>query len=128
MRSCDRTVNCFWTLIIMHLYGSATYILYILVENSLQNKEEEARLREGSSALIVTRTEPSNELVPAGGTLGETLDTTGKECLIARFRTCTCTGNTETKVSKGYAIIVYRKKCSPMLRLKKKKKKKKKNA
>lgn len=44
---------------------------------SLQNKEEEARLREGSSALIVTSTEPSNELSRTD-TLGETLDTTGK--------------------------------------------------
>ncbi|KAL0713253.1 hypothetical protein Bca4012_020231 [Brassica carinata] len=44
---------------------------------SSQNEEEEARLREGSSALIVTSTEPSNEFVPAS-IIGETLDTTGK--------------------------------------------------
>ncbi|CAN6999502.1 unnamed protein product [Brassica rapa subsp. trilocularis] len=43
---------------------------------SLQDEEEEARLR-GSSALIVPSTEPSNKLVSAG-TLGETLDATGK--------------------------------------------------
>ncbi|KAL0740559.1 hypothetical protein Bca4012_082072 [Brassica carinata] len=43
---------------------------------SLQEEEETARLREGSSALIVPSTEPSNELVSAG-TLGETLNTTG---------------------------------------------------
>ncbi|KAG2306687.1 hypothetical protein Bca52824_026435 [Brassica carinata] len=40
---------------------------------SLQDEEEEARLRGGSSALIVPSTEPANKLVSAG-TLGETLD------------------------------------------------------
>ncbi|KAG2306682.1 hypothetical protein Bca52824_026430 [Brassica carinata] len=44
---------------------------------SLQDEEEEARLRGGSSALIVPSTEPANKLVSAG-TLGETLDATGK--------------------------------------------------
>ncbi|CAF2099124.1 BnaA05g16660D [Brassica napus] len=44
---------------------------------SLQDEEEEARLRGSSSALIVPSTEPSNKLVSAG-TLGETLDATGK--------------------------------------------------
>ncbi|KAJ0264768.1 CRM-domain containing factor CFM3A [Hirschfeldia incana] len=44
---------------------------------SLQDEEEEARLRVSSSALIVPSTEPSNKLVSAG-TLGETLDATGK--------------------------------------------------
>uniref|UniRef100_M4F7D4 CRM domain-containing protein n=1 Tax=Brassica campestris TaxID=3711 RepID=M4F7D4_BRACM len=43
---------------------------------SLQ-EEEEARLEEGSSALIVISTEPSNELVYAG-TLGKTRDLTSK--------------------------------------------------
>ncbi|CAH8382125.1 unnamed protein product [Eruca vesicaria subsp. sativa] len=43
---------------------------------SLQDEEEEARLR-GSSALIVPSTEPTNKLTSAG-TLGETLDATGK--------------------------------------------------
>lgn len=43
---------------------------------SLQDEEEEARLR-GSSALIVPSTEPTSKLVSAG-TLGETLDATGK--------------------------------------------------
>ncbi|KAF8086614.1 hypothetical protein N665_0619s0008 [Sinapis alba] len=43
---------------------------------SLQDEEEEARLR-GSSALIGPSTEPANKLVSAG-TLGETLDATGK--------------------------------------------------
>lgn len=44
---------------------------------SLQDEEEEARLRGSSLALIVPSTEPSNKLVSAG-TLGETLDATGK--------------------------------------------------
>ncbi|KAL0702469.1 hypothetical protein Bca4012_058591 [Brassica carinata] len=44
---------------------------------SLQDEKEEARLREGSSALIVPSTEPSHEIVSAG-TLGETLDVTSK--------------------------------------------------
>ncbi|CDY70711.1 BnaAnng34720D [Brassica napus] len=48
---------------------------------SLQ-EEEEARLEEGSSALIVISTEPSNELVYAG-TLGKTRDLTGKKLLKA---------------------------------------------
>lgn len=43
---------------------------------SLQDEEEEARLR-GSSALIIPSTEPTSKLVSAG-TLGETLDATGK--------------------------------------------------
>ncbi|AEE76712.1 CRM family member 3A [Arabidopsis thaliana] len=43
---------------------------------TLQDEEEQARLR-GSSALIVPSTEPANKLVSAG-TLGETLDATGK--------------------------------------------------
>lgn len=43
---------------------------------NLQDEEEHARLR-GSSALIVPHIEPANKHVSAG-TLGETLDATGK--------------------------------------------------
>lgn len=43
---------------------------------SLQDEEEQARLR-GSSALIVPSSEPTNKLVSAGS-LSETLDATGK--------------------------------------------------
>lgn len=43
---------------------------------TLQDEEEQARLR-GSSALIVPCIEPPKKLVSAG-TLGETLDATGK--------------------------------------------------
>ncbi|XP_019083969.1 PREDICTED: CRM-domain containing factor CFM3A, chloroplastic/mitochondrial [Camelina sativa] len=43
---------------------------------TLQDEEEQARLR-GSSALIVPSNEPANKLFSAG-TLGETLDATGK--------------------------------------------------